>query len=85
MKNKLPHIKPESDLNPMVNTKYYNVTEKEFQKYHWLENIKHRIENVGEEIKMNKDKTQVYIFNSFGDETKFDIETGKVIGYSLGF
>ena len=85
MENKLPHIKPLKDWDPMVNTKYHDVTEKEFQKYHWLENIKHKIENRGEKIKMNKDKTKVYIFNSFGDETEFDIETGKVIGYSLGF
>ena len=86
MENKLPHIKPIDNWNPMVNTrKYYDVTEEEFQKYPWLEKIKRRIENTGEEIKMNKDKTQVYIFNGFGDETVFDIKTGKVIDYSLGF
>lgn len=86
MENKLPHIKPLKDWNPMVNTrKYYDVTEEEFQKYPWLEKFKRRIENTGEEIKMNKDKTKIYIFNSFGDETEFDIETGKIINYGLGF
>lgn len=86
MKNKLPHIKPIDNWNPIVNSKYYyDITEEEFQKYHWLEKFKRRIENTGEEIYMNENKTKIYVLNNFGDETVFDIKTGKVIEYSLGF
>lgn len=86
MENRLPHVKPIDNWNSMVNTrKYYDVTEEEFQKYPWLEKFKRRIENTGEEMYTDENKTKIYIFNGFGDEAVFDIKTGKVIEYSFGF
>ena len=89
MENKLPHIKPpKDDWNPMAESGYweeYEITEDEIKKYLWLKTLKHYIEHTRDSIRINKDKTQVYVYNSWGDSALFNIETGKIIECGLGF
>ena len=87
MKTKLPHIKrPPKDWSPIKTNKewYDKITVEDLQKHPWLEKIQHRIENTGESIIIDKDKTRIVLCHGWGDETVFDIETGKIIDYSLG-
>lgn len=88
MNNKLPHLKPRKDnWTPSINTIWddYEITEEEITKHSWLKKLKHSIEHTGDKIEINKDKTLLNVYNSFGDETLFDMKTGKIIDYSLGF
>jgi len=85
MKTKLPHIKLLKDWNSKTNQEYYEITVADLQKHPYLEKIQYMIENTGDSVKINKDKTRILICNNFGDETVFDIETGKIVDYGLGF
>ena len=90
MSSKLFIAPPPENYNPILKEGErtwwdYNITEEEIQKHPWLEKIKHIIENTGWSVKINKDKTQLCIYNSFGDEQYFDIKIGKMIDYAMGF
>ena len=85
MTNKLPHVKPPKDWNLKTNQEYYEIIVEDLQNHPYLEKIQHMIEQTGDYIKINKDKTHILIFNNFGDETVIDMETGKIINYDLGF
>lgn len=51
------------------------------------ENIPDNIKKMSPEftIQINKDKTQLRMYNSFGDELICDLKTGETISWALGF
>ena len=78
MENNLIHI----DDNEWYD---YVLTEEDSKKSPLLRNIKMTNEKNKDVIKINKDKTQLHIFNSFGDEAIFDLKNEKIVSLSLGF
>ena len=78
MENNLIHI----DDNEWYD---YVLTEEHSKKSPLLRNVKSSLEKTKFNIKINKDKTQLHIFNSFGDEAIFDLKNEKIISLSLGF
>lgn len=63
----------------------YVLTEEDSKKSPLLRNIKMTNEKNKNVIKINKDKTQLHIYNSFGDDVIFDLKNEKIISFSLGF
>jgi hypothetical protein len=86
MNNRLHLTKPKKELATIdKNWEDYKITEEEIKKHSWLKTLKLNLERTGDEIKINKDKTLLNVYNSWGDETIFDIETGKIVDSCLGF
>ena len=70
------------DYDPKYNEDWYpyDVTENE-------ENVPANILKMSPEfmININKDKTQLYIYNSYGDQYIYDLKTNKITCEALGF
>lgn len=63
----------------------YVFTEEDSKKSPLLRNVKSSIEKNKDIVKINKDKTQLLIYNSFGDEAIFDLKNEKIVSLSFGF
>lgn len=72
----------DNDYNPTYDENWYpyDVSKNE-------ENIPANIIEMSPEfiIKINKDKTQLYMYNAVGDQYIYDLKTNKIICWALGF
>ena len=88
MEINLTHIDESEKYQPKYNDNEWNdyvLTEEDSKKSPLLRNIKMTNEKNKDVIKINKDKTQLHIYNSFGDDVIFDLKNEKIISFSLGF